>query len=775
MENTDEKIGVFICHCGGNISDNVDIEKLKKEIGSENIRIFDHEYLCSNPGQQVVKDAIREYSLDRIVIGSCTPSKHETTFQKCLEDAGLNPSLLEIANLREQCSWVHPNQHSATSKAKSVLFSKIARIRHAVPAETVKIPINPTALVIGGGISGINAALNLAKSGVHTYLVEQDVTIGGKAAKIGKIFSPEKLAEECAMCSLSPLMNEVASHPNIELYTNCEVVDVTPTTGNFGVSLLQKPRYVTDACVSCGKCAAVCPVSVENDFNCGIKDKKAISLRFAQAVPQQYSIDPSRCIQLNGGECGRCQNVCNAGAIDFNQLEQEMTLDVGSIVTATGFDEYDPSRKPQYGYGRFPNVMTQMELARMLGVNGPTGGKLLRPSDYANPKNVVMIQCVGSRDEKASGNRYCSRYCCMAALKHASLIRKKFPDVNVTICYIDIRAFGLYENYYRAVQEMGVNFIRGRPAEIAERKDRSLVVKVEDTLTRQLKEIPADLVVLSTAMEASEGTKNVARMLNASLSEDGFIKERHSKLKPVDTFREGVFVCGTAQSPKDITDSIAQAGLAASRAYSFISQHEISIDPRIATIDDSACNQCGECMKCPFGAIHFNGDRHPHVDPLSCNGCGYCVSLCQSRAINITGYSCDELIAEVDAIVEEGDVLVFASRNIAYATIDNIGNSSLTYPSTVKIVRVPTTVLITKLMVDRAFRLGASSVMFVEEPTDDQIGEMIYPLSVLNYKNITKELGEDGSRVYLKKAYIPNCKSLNDEFTILAAEKEMLS
>jgi len=767
MTISNEHIGVFICHCGGNISDAIDIPSVKQEIGTSDIPVFDCEYLCSNIGQDLIKTIIDKHSLDKVVIGACTPAKHEKLFKKCIGDAGLNTSMLEIANLREQCSWVHTGNPAATKKSISLLNGKIKRIQTAHPLTPVQVTINPNAMVIGGGIAGINTALNLANNDIHTYLIEQDVTIGGNTAKIGKIFSPEKLAEECAMCSLSPLMNEVGSHPNITLLTYTEVESASGNVGDFKVTMRKKARYVKDNCMACGRCSEVCPVYAENDFNCGVKDKKAISMRFAQSVPQVYSIDPDHCIELAGTDCGKCLDVCKVDAIDFGQKDEFIDINVGAIVVATGFDEYDASLKPQYGYGIFKNVITQMELARILGVNGPTLGKLARPSDNSTPKNIVMIQCVGSRDEHAGGNKYCSRYCCMAALKHASLISKKDPDANVTICYIDIRAFGLYENYYRAVQDMGISFVRGRPAEVVERSNNNLIVKIEDTLTQELKEIPADMVVLSSAMEASSGTKQIARILDVTLSEDGFIKEKHSKLRPVDTSRDGIFVCGTAQSPKDVTDTIAQSGLAAARASAFISNKVISFNPHIAHMDHSLCNSCGECLKCPFDAISKNGSGNISINPLVCNGCGYCTKLCSKNAISIDGYKEEQIMAEIDGILEKGDVLVFLSREIPYATADNIGNSVARYPANVKIIKVPTTTIVARSTIEHAFECGSRAVLMVEEPTDNTIGEFIYPLALENFERIKAELGDKSARLHFKKAYIPNYRGLADTFTSL--------
>lgn len=804
MNTALNKTAVFICHCSGNISDHIDINFIKKTLKAEGISVLDYEYLCSSEGQALIKNKISEGNLNRIVIGSCTPSKHGTLFKKCIQEAGLNGAMLEIANLREHCSWVHPDKAEATEKALSLLRGKLRRLENSQPLGEIKVDITPKALVIGGGIAGITAAVNLADNGISTYLVEKESSIGGNMAKIGKVFSPDKLAEECAMCSLSPLMNEVVANPKITLFTWTEVESLSGSAGNFTVRLRKKPRYVHDNCTGCGRCSRACPVMVENEFNCGSVDKKAISLSFSQAVPKTYCIDPDKCLQMNGETCGKCADVCKSGAIDFSQKEEIVELNVGAVIVATGFKEYDASQKPQYGYGIFKNVITQMELARMLGINGPTKGALIRPSDLrtasdiirsstdtfesdsssedssdhsddtGTPKRIVMIQCVGSRDEKEGGNRYCSRYCCMAALKHSSLIKRKYPGTEVTICYVDLRALGFYENYYRAVQDMGVRFVRGRPAEIVEKPDKSLVVRIEDTLDQKIKELPADLVVLSVAMIPSQGTRKIAGVLNLSQDESGFIKERHSKLKPVDSSLDGIFVCGTAQSPKDITDTIAQAGLASIRGRAFITDSPKALANEIPTFNPLLCTKCEECFKCPFNAISLNESDRIVVDPLVCIGCGYCTELCQKGAIQIASFTKTQLKAEIEGELKEGDLLGFVNSGIASLTCDNIGSSVLTYPSNVKLIKVPTSLVLDKDLLLHAFKHGASSILFLEDPPDSPKAEVIYPLTVSHFEKLKKEMGDLGNRLYFKKAYVPNTKGLAGAFTSLAREGEMI-
>ncbi|MGB9929710.1 MAG: ferredoxin:CoB-CoM heterodisulfide reductase subunit HdrA [Methanosarcina sp.] len=799
-----DKTAVFICHCSGNISEHIDINSLKKTLKAEGIPVFDYEYLCSSGGQSLIKNKISEGDLDRIVIGSCTPAKHGGLFKKCIQELGLNRAMLEVANLREQCAWVHPDRDKATEKALFLLHGKLKRLEKSEPLEDIKVNIAPQALVIGGGIAGITAAVNLADNGIFTYLVEKDSSIGGNMAKIGKVFSPDKLAEECAMCSLSPLMNEVVANPRINLLTWTEVERLSGSAGNFTVRLRKKPRYVSDKCTGCGRCSRVCPVLVENEFNCGYKDKKAISLRFSQSVPKTYCIDPEYCLHLKGETCSKCAEACKSGAIDFSEKEEFIDINVGAVITATGFEEYNASEKPQYGYGIFENVITQMEVARMLGINGPTRGIVIRPSDFSlasdriqaskgsclggsieegdseslseakTPKKIVMIQCVGSRDEKEGANRYCSKYCCMAALKHSNLIIKKYPDTEITICYIDLRALGFYENYYRTVQDSGVKFVRGRPAEIIEKPDKSLVVRLEDTLNQKIKELPADLVVLSAAMVPSKGTQKIASILNVSQDENGFIKEKHSKLRPVDSSLDGIFVCGTAQGPKDVTDTISQAGLAAIRARAFISDSPKSLANEIPIINSLLCTKCEECLKCPFEALSLNERGRVVVDPLICSGCGYCAKICQNKAIEIAGFTKPQLRAEIEGILKEGDVLGFVNSGIASLTCDNIGNSVLTYPTNVKLIKVPTSLVLDKDLLLHAFKCGASSVLFIEDPPDSPKAEVIYPIIVSHFEQLKKDMGDLGNQLHFKKAYVPNTKGLAGTFTSLAREGEII-
>ena len=571
----DLKIGVFLCRCGGNISDTIDMEKLRSSVNAEVVEEFEN--LCSINGRKIIRDKIIQKNLDRVVVAACSPITHEKTFQNYVNP--LNPYLLEMANIREQCSWVNPDNNTATEKAISLVNAAIEKVKYSQPLDPILRKTPKTAAVIGGGISGISASLSLARQGIKTCLIEEEPTIGGSMVKVGKLFSPEKLAEECAMCLLNPLVNEAVQHKNIKIMTNTTLKAAERRSGNFNLLIENKARKVMeDKCISCGSCAEVCPVEVEDSWNEGMTIRKAIYKPFPQAVPDIYTIDPENC-----KECGKCQDTCRMNAIDLSMEGEVIPMTVGSVVIATGHKTFDMSKRPEYSYGRHKDIVTQMELARIMGVNGPTKGKLLKPSDGQVPQRVVMIQCVGSRDEKPGGRKYCSKVCCMVAIKHANVIKQHYPDTDVIICYTDMRTPGMYEKYFKYAQSNEVRLIRGRPGEIEE-KDGIFIVRLEDTLSREPMEIETDLVVLSTAMEPSEGTIEVSNILDVGLTEELFVKEKHSKIKPVATEVEGIYVCGTAQGPKDITDSIVQANAAAAKVSELINGG-VELEPFVATID----------------------------------------------------------------------------------------------------------------------------------------------------------------------------------------------
>ena len=574
-------IGVFICHCGKNIAGGVDIEGLLEDSKKLKGVVFvtDNKFSCSEEGQISIQNAIKDHNLGRIVVAACDPGLHLMTFQRCGKKMGIDPAFIDLIDIRKWTMHSSPNKVSteqALENSKGFIDQAVKRMRlkRTIPKVTVKVKLS--VLVIGGGVAGLEASLDLADKGYKVHLVERLPTIGGKMALLYKVFP----TNDCAPCILAPKTAYVNIHSNIDLLTNSEVTNVEGHIGNFSVVIDQKPRYVDEKrCTGCELCVEKCPAKViDNEYSAGLGERKAIYIPYDQAIPRKANIDAQNCLYFKKGVCRLCEKVCPASAIDFEQQSKTVELKVGAIIVATGFDEYNPTPKTEYGYGRYENVITQFQLARLLDIDGPTKGKLLRPSDGKNPKNIVMIQCVGSRDENA--NSYCSSVCCMYALKHAQIIKDMaLPDSEIYICYIDMRTAGKgFEEYYKRTSELGVNFIRGRPSEIVENaKTKSLILKVEDPDIGALIELEADLVALSAATIPSVGTKELSEILHINLDENGFFKEVHPKLRPVETNVRGIYICGSAQGPKDIPGSIVQAKAAASCVDSELRKGEIEL------------------------------------------------------------------------------------------------------------------------------------------------------------------------------------------------------
>lgn len=747
-------VGVFICHCGDNIRGPIDIEKLKAVACAEGAAcVEDHPYLCSADGQALIKGRINAFGLERVVVAACSPNVHERTFRECVKEAGLNPYLLDIANIREQCAWV-PSENTI-DRAVDIVRSSMYGVRQAVPLENITINAEKSVVVIGGGIAGMTAALALAKQGIRVHLVEKSPTLGGNMVKIGKVFSPDKLTEECAMCSLAPVMSEVAKNKRIDIKTLSRVSSLKGHAGDFTVTVESAPAYVDQKkCTACGQCARACPVKAEDEWNAMLCRRKAIYKPFPQAVPASYTIDDEAC-----KKCGSCVKACGAGAIDLDAVPRMETLHVGSIIVATGHREMNPSDKEELGYGRLGGVVTQTELARLLAVNGPTAGRLEDPKTGKAPRRVVMVQCVGSRDEKPGSIPYCSKICCMVALKHANYIKDHFPDTEVYICYTDIRATGTYENYYREVQKKGARFIRGRVGEVFQ--DGTLVVRVEDTLGGGPMELETDMVVLSCALEPSEGTVQTAKALGIGLTPEFFVKEKHPKLDPASTTARGVFVCGTAAGAKDITDSILQARAAASKAAELVNA-PIEIEPKFAVIDHEKCTGCGACVKlCPYGAAYTNGTVC--IDPLSCIGLGGCILRCPEHAISLLGCSDAELYARIDGMLGDGPrVIAFLDEDIAYVAADNAGVSRISYSPSVRIVRVPSIMRLEPKHLIYAFRKGAAGI-FLGDGTPNSPEGAVKANVAKRVEELKKALASEGidpARIFYYEAYLPHYRGL---------------
>ncbi len=651
----DARIGVYVCHCGTNIAGTVDVRALAGyAAGLANVVLArDYKYLCSEPGQALIAADIRDHSLDRIVVAACSPLLHEKTFRGAAERGGLNPYFFQMVNLREHDAWVHTDRTAAFSKARDLLRAAVRRVPLHRPLERKRTPIHPDVLVVGGGIAGIHAALTMANAGQHVYLVEREPTIGGHMAMFDKTFP----TLDCAACILTPKMTALKAHPNITLWTLSEVAQVDGYVGNFKVTVRRKPRYVLeDLCVGCLECVEACVYKqpkFPDRFNLGLSKRKPIYLPFPQAVPQAVVIDPETCIEFKSGKCKKtCVEVCgDRQGIDLKQPERLETIEVGAIVLATGFEVFDAHRIPYYGYGVFPNVYTALEIERLVNASGPTAGEVTLPSG-AKPSSVAIVHCVGSRDERT--NRHCSRVCCMYSLKLAHLIKER-TGAEIYNFYIDIRAPGkAFEEFYNRVAEEGVYFIRGKVADVyPENGTGRLVVRAEDTLLGRVRTIPVDMVVLAVGLEARPEADGVRRLFNISCSSDGFFLERHPKLAPVNTFSDGVFLAGCCQGPKDIPDTVAQAGAAAGEALSLIDSKVVEMEPNTAFVLEEVCSGCKTCVPlCPYHAIAYHEQRKKaSVNESLCKGCGTCVAACPSGSLRQHLFEDDEIFEEIEGVL----------------------------------------------------------------------------------------------------------------------------
>ena len=650
------RIGVYICHCGINIAATVDVEEVVRFAQTlPNVVVARHyTYMCSDPGQALIKQDIEEYNLNRVVVASCSPRMHEPTFRSVVEEKGVNPYQFEMANIREQCSWVHPDVKAATQKAKELVAAAVAKVALLEPLEEREVDVIPAALVIGGGIAGLTAALDIAEAGYKVYLVEKEPTIGGRMAQLSRTFP----AMDDARKLLTERMKEVAKHPNIEIFTSSTVEELEGYIGNFKATIRRRPRYVrADRCTACGKCAEACVLAgqIPDAFNAGLSRRAAIYIPFVDAYPPVYTVDPEHCLYLKEGKCGEgdappCVAACPEDAVDFSQQEELVEREFGVIIVATGYDVFDASRKPELGYGRYPNVITALEFERLASPDGPTGGEIIL--NGKKPEHVVFIHCVGSRD-KTVGNPYCSRICCMFTAKQAYLVKEKLPDARVTVFYMDVRAFTKGgEEFYDEVRSKGVFYRRGSVSEIYKRGDK-LVVRADDTILGRPVEVEADLVVLATGLVPRRDSEDIALLLKLARSADGFFAEAHPKLRPVDTASDGVFLAGTCQGPKDIADTVAQARAAASSALIPLTLGKAKVEAVTSRIDPEICSGCGLCeAACTYGALRLDLKRRVMtVNPVVCKGCGACAVACPSKAIQLSHFTPAQTMVMVDALV----------------------------------------------------------------------------------------------------------------------------
>ncbi|MCW4052037.1 MAG: CoB-CoM heterodisulfide reductase HdrA2 [Candidatus Bathyarchaeota archaeon] len=715
-EIQEPRIGVYVCHCGLNIGGIVDCAGVAKFAATlRNVVVAkDNRYTCSDQGQELIKNDIREHSLNRIVVASCSPRLHEPTFRKTCEEAGLNKYLFEMANIREHCSWVHlRDKEAATEKAKDLVGAAVAKSSLLEPQVEAEIPIIKRTLIVGGGVAGIQAALDLADTGYEVYLVEKEPSIGGRMAQIDKTFP----TMDCSICILAPKMSDVGHHPKIHLLTNSEVQEVKGYIGDFKVKILKKPRYVTAECSACNDCSEACPVTAPNEFDLGLATRRAIYTPFAQAVPSTYVIDREICLNKEGIiACDKCIRACEREAINFDMTPENIELEVGTIIVATGADVYDPTSLLSYGYSRYQNVVTSLEFERLINAGGPSGGNLLRPSDMKAPKSVAFIQCIGSRSKKA--NLYCSNVCCMNTIKDSLLIKEHWPDVKITVFYVDIRAFGKgFEDLYRRAKEAGVLFIRGLPTEVIEdRKTKNLWLRGENTLQNELYKINVNMVVLSIGLKPCSDSEAIQRLFTLSRTPDGFFMEAHPKLRPVDAPTRGVFLAGCAESPKDIKDSVTQASASAARAGILMAQGKVTVEAITPRINEEKCKICGLCARvCPYNAIIVDKEKKlVEVIEAACAGCGTCGAECQFEALHMRHFTNSQIFAQIDALTEkeaEKKIIAFCCNWCAYAGADFAGVSRIQYPSNIRIIRTMCSGRVSAKFVEHAFSRGAGAVL----------------------------------------------------------------
>lgn len=750
MEKKSPRIGIFVCECGGNIGDVIDVKSVVETVKSwDGVTVAKfHKYLCSKPAQEMILDAVKKENLDRVVVASCTPRMHLATFQNVLERSGLNPFMLEFVNIREQSSWVHGPHASAeaTKKAVSLIKGGYERSRELEPLQTISEKGSREILIVGGGISGITSALELGYSGYKVHLVEQKPSIGGNMAKLTKVFP----TLDCAQCILTPRMAEVGRNPNVTLYTYGEVQEVSGRPGNYDVKVFMKPRGIdVQKCRSCGVCAKVCPVLVSDEFNEGLSQRKAAYIEFPQAVPSAYTIDFKACTK-----CGKCEQLCPAKVVNLADQGSVVDLHVGGIIMATGYQLYDPLKLDTYGYGTYKDVITMMQLERLVSATGPTSGYVKR-ADGTDVKQIAILLCAGSRDKNYIS--YCSRICCMYALKQAFVL-KKMLGIDVSIYYTDIRATGKgYEDLYWRDEEAGVTFIRGKVAEVYKNSETGKLVAVaEDTISSELTEKEFDMIALATPMVPPTGLKDLADKMKVSLGEDGFVTEKHPKLDPVDTLVAGIYACGCALSPKDVRDTVSDGLGAAAKVGLFLKSDFVTTSPEKAFVITDLCDACNACIPvCPTKAITIQEGK-AKVDPFQCNGCGACIPVCPKEAIDFRNATSRQLMASLrgvlaDKATGEVRVVAFVDKNVGYTGMDFLGLDRTNYPENVRIISVPTSAILGLKHFLYAFAQGADGILVIEG--SQEIDEKFTKKRMID---LGRELGKYGiESMRVRYSYVP--------------------
>jgi heterodisulfide reductase subunit A len=736
------KIGLFICNCGRNISGTIDTNKLNEHFKEyQDVYVLGNQYLCAELGLNELTEEIKKKKIDRVVIAACSFKLHGQLFRKTIEQAGINRFLITFANIREQNSWVHSDEpEKATRKAIDQIKMAIEQVKLLEPLKVQYANILPSTLIIGGGIAGIKAALVIADAGYKVFLVEKDLTIGGHMALFDKTFP----TLDCSICILGPLMSEVKDHPNIELLSYSEVVLVEGYVGNFDITIKKYPRFIVEEnCVGCFDiCRDVCPIDIKDTFF----PRKAIDVPYPQAIPLFPNIIEEYCIG-----CKACQQACgDRDAIDFDQKPEEFKVNVGAIIVATGFNTFDPSLLAELNYQKYPDVITTMQMERLLNNDGPTKGRVVRPSNGEPPGKVSFVLCVGSRN-KTIHREYCSQVCCNVAIKQAVLLKKEYPDIKINIYYNDIRAMGknCEEFYNRARDTFGIRFIKSNVSAIL-KSDTSdkLLVRGEDIIEDRIFENSTDLAVLAVGIEPAKDTDNLSKILNISQDTNGFLLEKHLKVKPSETSVNGIYLAGVIQGPKDIPSSIAQAESAAAKSISLMSKGKVELDPHIVYVDEKKCTYCRLCENiCMFNALDVS-DKDINIIQANCTGCGACAAMCPEDALYIPGFRKTQISAQLNAILEKKSefplIVTFLCNWCSYVGADLAGTSKITYPTNIRTLHVMCTAMLNPSLVFESFFNGADGVLISGCHEQDCHYDTGFLKAKTRYESIKEMLAESG-------------------------------